>query len=239
LPLFSEPIVLEGELEDLVVDPEGADPDLVQQEIAEQNLLLARDATIPESTRLWLGEFADALASLPQNVPLRIDPYLFMAAHRALLGAVRALEQDDGMLARRQLRIRLEQLRQVYRDISEGGALYEDRSAKEIVKWLVEVLDASQARIAELFSVSPRTLQRWASPSDPIGPDRADARRVRIIAAAVNHLRHALTGPGALEWFERPHPALDGARPLDLFDQFDAATRMSALAASTRSHSAA
>lgn len=238
-PLISEPVTLEGELEDLVVEPEPEDSQRFQEEISAENLVLAREREIPASTRIWLGQVADGVASLPQTFPLAVDPYLFAAAHRALLGAMRAADHDNPVAARRHLRMRLEQLRQVYRDITEGGPLYEDRSAKEIICWLVDVLDAPQARVAELFSVSPRTLQRWASPSDPVAPDGHDARRVRIVAATVNHLRHALTGRGALEWFELPHPALGGSRPLDLIDELDAGARLTALAASARSHSAA
>ncbi len=35
------------------------------------------------------------------------------------------------------------------------------------------------------------------------------------MAKMVNHLRHAVTARGALQWLERPHPALDDRRAID------------------------
>lgn len=216
----------------------GGDPAICDA-IEEQNLALARSYVIPDSVRLFVDELADEFAALPDDAPLAVDPYLFLAAQRALIGSLRALESEDEAAARRQLRVRLEQIRQVFRDLAEGGPLYEQRSPKEIARWLIDVLDAPQARIAEVFHVSPRTFQRWISETDPVSPEGDDARRVRIIAAVVNHLRHAMTGPGVLAWFREPHPSLGGKRPQDLLERTDALTRLSALAASTRSHTAA
>lgn len=215
------------------------DPGAWQEVIDQGNLALARETEIPDSVRLLVEELADQVAALPQDATLRVDPYLLLAAQRALIGSLRALDSDDPAEARRQMRVRLEQLRQVYRDLAEGGPLYEDRSAKEIARWLDVVLDVSQVRMAELFGVSARTFQRWISPTDPVGPEGDDARRLRIAAAVINHLRHALTGPGAVAWFERPNPRLDGGRPIDLLNEADAPARLVALAASVRSSTAA
>lgn len=219
--------------------PAGGDPEALRDAIHEHNLVLARSRGIPESVRLFVDDLADEFVALPDDAPLAVDPYLFLAAQRAVIGALRALESDDQAAARSELRVRLEQVRQVFRDLAEAGPLYQDRPAKEIARWLAEVLDAPQARVAELFGVSPRTFQRWISESDSVGPEGEDARRVRVIAALVNHLRHALTGPGVLAWFKEPHPRLEGKRPSDLLETADALPRLSALAASTRSHSAA
>jgi uncharacterized protein (DUF2384 family) len=211
----------------------------IEQEIARRNLLLARQDEVPDDLRFFVDELADQLIGLPEDAALRVDPYFLVSAQRALLGALRALDSDDLALARRQLRIRLEQLRQVYRDIAEGEMVYEERPVKQVAAWLAEVLDVSQARLAELSGVSPRTFQRWVSESDPVGPDGEEARRLRVIARAANHLRHVLTGPGVVRWFEQPNPQIDGRRPLDLLAGADAAAQLSTLAASARSHSAA
>jgi putative toxin-antitoxin system antitoxin component (TIGR02293 family) len=234
-----EPTALAEPLDEFVIDPAVGDPSAIVENLEAHNLALAREREIPESVRLLVEELADELAALPDEATLRVDPYLLLAAQRALIGSLRALDSDDPAWARRQMRVRLEQIRQVYRDLAEGGPLYEDRSAKEIARWLASVVDVPQARLAELFGVSPRTFQRWVSESDPIAPEGDDARRLRVVAGVVNHLRHALTGPGTVAWFERPHPRLDGKRPLDLLDEVDAPGRLTALAASTRSHTAA
>jgi uncharacterized protein (DUF2384 family) len=216
-----------------------SDSQAIEHEIERRNLLLAGQSEIPDDLRFFVDELADQLIDLPENAALRVDPYLLVAAQRALIGSLRALDSDDTSWARRQMRIRLEQLRQVYRDLAEGEAVYEDRPAKHVARWLGEVLDTSQARLAELLGVSARTFQRWVSKTDPVGPEGEDARRVRVLARAANHLRHVLTGPGVVRWFEAPNPQLGGRRPIDLLDDPDGASRLATLAASARSHTAA
>lgn len=214
------------------------EPSAIEGEVARRNLELAEQDDIPDDLRFFVDELADQLIGVPDDAALRVDPYFLVSAQRALLGAMRALDSDDPVWTRRQLRIRLEQLRQVYRDIAEGEMVYEDRPAKEVAAWLASVLEVSQARLAELAGVSARTLQRWLSEGGA-GPEGEDARRLRMIARAANHLRHVLTGPGVVRWFEQANPQLDGRRPLDLLADPGAAAQLSTLAASARSQSAA
>ena len=216
----------------------GATSAAIEQEIAKRNQRLARETEISPDIRFFVDDFADQLSELPAGFSLRVDPYFLLAAQQALIGSLRALDSDDPGWSRRQMRVRLEQLRQVYRDLAEGEAVYGDRPAKEVARWLAEVLDVSQARLAELIGVSPRTFQRWISLADSIGPEGDDARRLRLVALAANHLRHALTGPGVVQWFEWPHVQLDGRKPRDLLDDPEGAARLASLAASTRSHTA-
>lgn len=211
----------------------------LEEEIARRGLLLASQEEIPEDLGFFIDELADQLLDLPDDATLRVDPYFLLAAQRALIGSLRALDSDDPTWTRRQMRIRLEQLRQVYRDLAEGAAIYEDRPAKDIARWLDEALDVSQARLAELIGVSSRTFQRWVSETEPVSPEGEDARRIRVVAGAANHLRHVLTGPGVVRWFEEPNTRLDGRSPLDLLSDPSASGRLSTLAASTRSHTAA
>jgi uncharacterized protein (DUF2384 family) len=216
-------------------DPDMVDPAGIEHEIAASNLQLARAKDIPESVRLFVEDLADDVALLPLDAMLRIDPYLLVALQQSLLASVRALEHPDPVIARRELRIRLEQLRQVYRDLADARPIYEDRAVKQLVRWLVEVMDVPQARLGELFGVSPRTFQRWASENDDSEPAGAEARRVRIVAHLVGHLRHALTGHGAIEWLESPHPRIGGRMPRELLDDPEALSQLTRLAASTRS----
>ncbi len=51
----------------------------------------------------------------------------------------------------------------------------------------------------------------------------------------VGHLRHALTGRGVLDWFERPHPLVGDRPPQAFIDEPDALPTLTRLAASTRS----
>ncbi len=210
----------------------------IEEEIAEFGLRLAAEPEIGEDLYLFVDRLADELIAQSDETPLSVDPYFLLAAQRATIGALRVLDSGDLAGARAQLRVRLEQLRQVYRDLAEGKALYHSPPAKQLAAWLSEVLDVPQARLAELAGVSARTFQRWVSSTDKIEPDGEDARRLGVIAAAANHLRHALTGPGVVRWFERPNPQLEGHRPLELLDDPEDAVRLATLAASTRSHTA-
>jgi hypothetical protein len=233
-PLLLEPVFLdEPFLHEL--DPDLVDPATIAEEIAEQNLLLARMEDIPDSVRLFVEGLADDLAVLPNDATLRTDPYLLVALQRSLLAALRALENPAPREGRRELRVRLEQLRQVYRDLADARPVNADRSAKELIRWLADVLDVPQGKLAELFGVSPRTFQRWVSSTDVNEPVGDDARRVQVVANLVGHLRHALTGHGTLEWLDRPHPFAGGHAPRELLDDADALPQLTRLAASTRS----
>jgi DNA-binding transcriptional regulator YiaG len=211
---------------------------LLEAEIAEYSLRLASESKIGEDLYLFVDRLADQLIDLPEDAPLRVDPYFLVSAQRATMAALRVLDSDDPDWARTQMRIRLEQLRQVFRDLDEGEAIYDKRPAKEVAAWLDRELDVSQARLAALLGVSTRTFQRWVSVNDKAAPDDEDARRLRVIAAAVNHLRHALTGPGVVSWLEAPNRELQGRAPLALLDEPQAAVMLGTLAAGTRSHSA-
>jgi hypothetical protein len=87
-----------------------------------------------------------------------------------------------------------------------------------VAHWLATHLDVPQRALAELLGVHERTFRRWASGGEPSAPTGDDARRVRTVAQLAAQLRHALTGPGVLDWFARPDAELDGAAPLTLLD---------------------
>ena len=224
-----------------LVDPPAPtfDPAAIERELDARNLQLGREAEISQDLRLYLDQLADDVATLTNEAPGEIDPYLLLAAQGALIRALRILDSDDAPAARREMRTRLEQMRQVFRDLAEGGPLYEDRSAKEVARWLAAALDSSQASLAELLGVSTRTFQRWLSEESTGGPEGEDARRVRVVARIANHLRHALTGPGVVRWFDQSNRQLGGRRPLELLDDPSAAERLANLAAGARSNMAA
>lgn len=216
----------------------AVDAATIEGELRARNLDLARRTEIPDDLRQYFEQLADEIDALAWGGHADIDPYLLISAQSALNHAMRLFYAPSPAEARREMRTRLEQMRQVFRDIAEGGPLYQDTSAKEIARWLADVLDTSQASLAELLGVSTRTFQRWISDTDS-GPDGEDARRVRVVAKIANHLRHAMTGPGVVRWFQLPHPQLGGRLPLDLLDDPHAADELTTLAASARSQTAA
>lgn len=178
------------------------------------------------------------MVQIPSAEATRIDPYLLVALQQGVISALRALGVAKTADKRRQLRIALERMRQALRDVAEGMPASEDRSAREIVRWLVDVLDVPQADIAELLGVHPRKFQRWLSTADPSEPHDEDALKIRMLARITNHLRHAFSGPGVVAWLERPHPELKGQAPMDLLNKRQTFEQLTSLAAAARSSSA-
>jgi uncharacterized protein (DUF2384 family) len=235
-PLIENPIAAQSEM---LSSSQSVDPGAIEAQLADQNELLGRERGVPESVRLFVEVLADQLASAPAEATLRTDPYLLVSLQRSMIAALRAIEREDDEAARAELRIRLEQLRHVYRDLADVRPVFEDRPASELLQWLDEELAVPQPRLAAILGVSPRTLQRWLSPSGSATPADADADRVRLVASVVAHLRHSLTGRGVIGWFERPHPMIEDRAPKQLLDEPEALQRLSRLAASTRSSLAA
>jgi hypothetical protein len=76
------------------------------------------------------------------------------------IGAVvclKALRHDDERLARRDLRLGLEQVRQALRDMLDEHPVRADRDAKELVRWLATVTSVPQAELTEVLGVGART----------------------------------------------------------------------------------
>ena len=96
-----------------------------------------------------------------------------------MIQAEEAVRRGDEPMARDQLRVALESLRQGFASIAESESVGDERSPKEIARWLVETAEVSQGRLADLLGVSLRQFQRWVSVHEASKPDGDDARRPR------------------------------------------------------------
>jgi putative toxin-antitoxin system antitoxin component (TIGR02293 family) len=206
---------------------------LPRLEDAQRSMMLQRD--IPPE----VGELVDELAERLDAVATpsaydSVDPYLGQTLLSALLASEKGLRASDEDDRRRRVRVALERVRQTLRDVADEAPAGESAETKRVVKWLAETLSVPQGDIATLLGVSARTLQRWLLAEGP-SPEGADEARVRMVARTVAHLRHVFTGPGAVRWFMRPHPALDGRRPVDLLEDPLDAPKLVRLASRSRS----
>ncbi len=209
------------------------------KQVATLNRRLARASTVPADIRAAVHEIASALVDGTSMARWEaIDPYFALVVHRAVIQAQEAVERRDARRARDQLRVALESLRQGFAAIAENEPVADERSPKEIARWLAETAEISQRRLAELFGVSLRQFQRWVSPQVSTGPEGDDARRVRAVARIVNQLRFVLTPTGAIEWFSWPREDLDGATPRDLLDHTTRLPELTAIAGSMRATTA-
>ena len=147
----------------------------------------------------------------------------------AVIHALPSEETDD----RRELRIAVERIRQALRDLLDEHPVWRG-GPKHAAVWLrqqgLRVND-----LAEILGVSESTIRRWVSDEDESQPSGELAERVVVIAKVVNHLRHAITARGMVQWLERPHPELDGRAPIDEVKDADSYRRLINLASGARS----
>jgi hypothetical protein len=164
---------------------------------------------------------------------------MWIRVQGSALRAQAALRGEDPE-RRRQLRLALEQMRFLFARLAEREPIGEERSPNEVARWLESTLPSvPQPRKAGLLGVGLRTYQRWISDRASTTPTGEDERRLRVVARIVNQLRHSLTGPGVIEWFEHPRADLDGARPVEVLDDPDRLEPLLAAAAASRGNVAA
>jgi hypothetical protein len=213
-------------------------PEAVADELRRLGVRMIGERELPGDVRVEVRELAEQIAMASDGDLPHGDPYLLVSLTQAAFRAFRGAGVEDAATARREVRIAVEQLRQVLRDLSEAAPTNEDVPAKQVAQWLSRSLDVSQPRLAALLSISPRQLSRWLSDTDAATPSGDDARRVRTVARVAQQLRHNLSGPGVVAWFEHPHRDLDGESPLALLRDAAAAPRLVRLAGRARSHGA-
>ncbi len=212
---------------------------MIAHELGEANRRLAREPQTPASVVRLVQDVADAIAVGDQDELAVINPWLWIRVQGAALRAQAALREEDPR-RRRQLRLALEQMRFLFARIAEREPIGEERPANEVARWVERALPSvSQAQKAALLGVSPRTYQRWVSEREATTPTGRDERRLRVVARIVNQLRHSLTGPGVMDWFEHPRADLDGASPADILDDPGRLELLLAAAAASRGNVAA
>lgn len=214
-------------------------PSIVAHELGEANRHLAREALTPASVVGIVENIADAIAEGDENELATVNPWLWIRVQAAALRAQAALRDEDPR-RRRQLRLALEQMRFLFARIADREPIGEDRPASEVARWLEATLPSvAQPRKASLLGVGSRTYQRWISERESTSPSGSDERRLRVVARIVNQLRHSLTGPGVIDWFEHPRADLAGARPEEVLDDPAQLESLLAAAAASRGNVAA
>jgi uncharacterized protein (DUF2384 family) len=203
--------------------------------IARLNNQLARERTIPTEIGDAVREVAAGVTQTALARWQAVDPYLALIIHRAVIQAEEAVRSAEEPSARDRLRVALESLRQGFAAIGESEPVADERSPKEVARWLAEKTEVPQNRLAELLGVSLRQFQRWVAPQERAQPEGDEARRVRAVARIVNQLRFSLTPAGAVEWFGWPREDLGGRRPIELLREPEKLPELTAVAGSMRS----
>lgn len=171
---------------------------------------------------------ADALPKLADDYT-EADPYLTRALQAATINALLAVRSAD----RSELRLAVERMRQALRDMLDERPVWR-AGPKDAAVWLGEAGLAIDD-LSQVFAVSPDTVRRWTNEANSQTPSGDHADHVVVVAKAVNHLRHAMTPRGVVQWLLRPHPALDDRRPVDELKDAESYQRLVRLASNARS----
>jgi hypothetical protein len=198
---------------------------------------LAGHRTIPPAIADAVRGLVDQLLASDIETWLAIDPFQALLVHRALLEAQEAATIADDRDARNRLRLALARLVDALYLVNESEETSEARSSKEIVQWLAANVDVPQKDLAELLGVDLRKLQRWLSDATANQPEADEARRVRTVAKIVNQLRHVLTAPGVIAWFDWPSPDLGGKTPASVLGDVAKTSALLSAASNMRSTS--
>ena len=173
---------------------------------------LAAEAEVPADVGRDVARLALGVRATPIERWTAADPYLALLVHRAVLDAQAAVEEG----ARDALRIALERLGHALAALGEAEAVGDERTPKELARWLVATVEVPQRDLADLLGVELRRFQRWISARERTRPEGEEARRLRALARLVGQLRHAFTPAGVVAWFDWPRPELGGATPREL-----------------------
>lgn len=182
-----------------------------------------------------VDEIADDVVALADALPkfaddyAEADPYLTRALHAGTIDALLAVREED----RTQLRVAVERVRQALRDMLDEHPVWR-AGTKDAAVWLGSV-GLSTDDLAQVFSVSADTVRRWTNSENSQSPSDDHGDKVVVVAKIVNHLRHAMTPRGAIQWLLRPHPALDDRRPVDELKDAESYQRLVRLASNARS----
>jgi AraC-like DNA-binding protein len=185
-------------------------------------------SVLTDDIREGVRRVAELIPETPEPLSA-MDPYLRSAFLMAVIHAMRSEEAGD----RKELRIAIERIRQALRDVLDEHPVWRG-GPKHAALWLRQQ-GLSVADLADLFGTSETTVRRWVNPDDDTKPAGDQADRVVVIAKIVNHLRHAMTPRGAVQWLGRPHPALDDRAPIDELKDAESYQRLIHLASGIRS----
>lgn len=205
----------------------------VQEELAAASEAVAASEELPVRAEALLRSLAEEIRDMDRGVwEQGVDPYLLVELGQVALSALVALEDDDEARRVEGAELALAAMTEIFADVEEGSLVGDERSGRDVARWLKGATGASNRVLADLLGVSGRKLERWlAGESEPAGDDEL---RLRVAARLVNQLRHAMTGYGAVRWLTRPFPDLGGRAPGELLDDPEATPRLLALAAQAR-----
>jgi hypothetical protein len=191
-------------------------PQTVVHDLQEAMGRMRSSETVPASVLGLVTDLCEDIANTDLDEASDVSPAAWIAVQAAALKALGAVHESNEREQRRRLRLLIEELRFRLARLAEDQPISDGRPAKDVVRWLDQAWNVSQSVKGELFEVSDRTWQRWASPNETSEPTGDEDRQVRLVARLVNDLRFLLTANGVLEWLTAELPDLGDRTPLDV-----------------------
>jgi uncharacterized protein (DUF2384 family) len=196
-------------------------PETVVGDLEEASRQLRASDTVPDSILGLLSDLCQDIGNTDLDRASDIAPAAWMGVQSAALRALAAVHDSDGRAQRRRLRLLIEELRFRLARLADDQPIADGRPVKDVVRWLDQAWNVPQGVKGELFGVSDRTWQRWASANETSEPTGDDDRQVRLVARLVNDLRFLLTANGVLDWLRAEHPDLGDRTPLQVVRDAD------------------
>jgi hypothetical protein len=191
-------------------------PDTVVHDLQAATGRLQTSETVPESVLGLVTALCEDIANADLDDASEVSPAAWIAVQSAALRAFSAVHEPDERERRRRLRLLIEELRFRLARLAEDQPISDGRPIKDVVRWLDQAWNVSQSAKGNLFEVSDRTWQRWASANETSEPTGDEDRQVRLVARLVNDLRFLLTANGVLDWLAAELPDLRGRAPIDV-----------------------
>ncbi len=188
---------------------------------------LATLRELAAETRDRILDLDDAEIELELNDALRLEMrgYILNAV-RALVRVRDAATDEQARRFAAEALVDLEATRHILRDAVDHEPLHTAEksgeamlsradAARHMSEWLPAL---SRDQQADLLGVEPRSLVRWRKDREKPASWRAE-----MAVELVGVLRHSWTNEGVYRWFLRPHPFLDGRRPIDVLSMTEKA----------------
>jgi uncharacterized protein (DUF2384 family) len=212
---------------------------LVDKGVAEDARQLAkgleRATSIPPGMesrlRAMARELADAQtealhAGLAAELGVRLSAPLSQLLHVLLSDGIHGLGNRD------RARLALVGIAEAFDEYRNGSGLWAEKSAPDLVNWLLAHVAAKQEDVAQWIGVSQRTLQRWKAGASEAGHEEED--RLRSLVRLVAQLQYSYTPSGIAQWLTRPIAAIGERTALDVLNEPQTLERVEGIARKIR-----
>jgi len=164
----------------------------------------------------WVMTAQRLSSQLHKEIPPDLEPQALAELRGHIIDGLAAtyeLDESRPLDSVDSFMVHAEAVRHIIRDALDGQPEGDESDAKALLEGLSERLPrVSRKEQAKLIGLSERQMQRIAKDGG------RPSRRLQLVARLVALLWRAWTPEGAIAWFHRARPDLDGHAPVDVLD---------------------